>query len=69
MLCYTLLATAPAPLPVQGRFISWAPEWRPGHADYSKQAAWAFDNAPTNMPGVSESLQSDVRTSKCALMV
>ncbi len=44
----------------QGRFISWAPEWRPGSRDFPP-GQWRFDNAPTGLPGYPDMLQWEVR--------
>ena len=45
---------------VQGRFISWAPEWRPGSRGFPP-GQWRFDNAPTGLPGYPDMLQWEVR--------
>lgn len=40
---------------IQGRFVSWAPHWQPGAANFSG-VAWRFANAPVALPGHSDAL-------------
>ena len=47
-------------MPLQGRFISWAPDWRPGSQGFPP-GQWRFDNAPTGLPGYPDMLQWEVR--------
>jgi hypothetical protein len=37
-------------VPLQGRFVSWAPHWQPGALNFTG-VPWRFNNAPVQLPG------------------